>query len=154
MESSSEADILAAITECVNQKGYMVFYAHAYPSGTISRAKLNAIVNHLKTYVDSQQAEVLLPSDAINKYYLFNNSDRLALIDTIGDRLSKTAGGFVSAPIGVKGGFYVERSINDSRIEMDYEGGTGNIRAKYHIVSTARRCHQVYQQCGKRSNDA
>lgn len=134
LEASSEADILAAITECVNQNGYMVFYAHAYPSTTISRAKLDAIVNHLKTYVNSQDAEVLLPSDAVNKYYLFNNSDRLSLNDTIGNRLSKTTGGFVSAPVGVKGGFYVERTINDSRVELDYEGGVANIVARNTIT--------------------
>ncbi|WP_257657699.1 polysaccharide deacetylase family protein [Parapedobacter lycopersici] len=69
IESSSESDVISAIDACIEAGGFMVFYAHTYPSTTIPQAKLTAITNHLKSYVDNSQADILTPSQALRKYY-------------------------------------------------------------------------------------
>uniref|UniRef100_F4C2C0 NodB homology domain-containing protein n=1 Tax=Sphingobacterium sp. (strain 21) TaxID=743722 RepID=F4C2C0_SPHS2 len=82
---SLESNTVSAIKLCIDQaianKGAVCFYAHQFP-GTLTEATLIEILNYLKSFVDQSKADVLPPTEATNRYYMFRHDELLSIINS------------------------------------------------------------------------
>ena len=72
LQSHTLTETKAKIDECIANNGLLIFYGHSYPSTEdyMTEENMIEILDYIKSFVDDEEAKVLVPREAINGYFM------------------------------------------------------------------------------------
>ena len=77
LQSHTLTETKAKIDECIANNGLLVFYGHSYPSTEdyMTEENMIEILDYIKSFVDDEEAKVLVPREAINDYFMYRKTE-------------------------------------------------------------------------------